>query len=153
MRRLTCSAHDRLVWDLALGRLSDAAAEDAEQVRATCPTCGAWWREELEGDGAAAVELEAGAAFARFSPPHRQVVPWWLAAAAILVLALAGGLLWHTGEPAAQAQPPCCVAEVVQGAFQAGPGLDGDLNRDGQVDAQDLALSLQGRGPKTPPRT
>ena len=153
MRRLTCSAHDRLVWDLARGRLSDAAAEAAEQVRTSCPTCAAWWREELESDAAAAVDLEVGAALARFSPPHRHVIPWWLAAAAVLVLAIAGGLLWHSAGPTTPTQPPCCVAEVVQGAFQADPGMVGDLNHDGQVDAQDLVLSLQGRGNKTPPRT
>jgi hypothetical protein len=142
MRRLACSAHDRMVWDLALGRLSDAAAEAAEQARATCPTCAAWWREELEGDAVAAVELAVGAELARFSPPRRHALPWWLAAAAVLVLALALGMLTR-GKPAATAQPPCCVAQVVQDAFQP----------NAQVDAQDLARMLQGKAAKASPRT
>ena len=97
--RPCCPDHHDLVLDLARGRLDDEAAARAETVRRTCPTCAAWWHEQLEGELAAAVDEVVAAALAGLELPARWPRRGWLAAAAALVMALGAGGLWLAQRP------------------------------------------------------
>jgi hypothetical protein len=102
----TCPDHGRLLRDLALGRLDDRDAAHAEQVLASCSACRAWWRDNLEGEPAAAVEREVAQVFATFQAPVRHRVSPWLAAAAALFIVIGGLLVIQTLGPIA---PPADV--------------------------------------------
>jgi hypothetical protein len=136
MRAPHCPDHDRLVLDLALGRLEDAPAAAAEQVRESCPICSAWWRTELEGPAAAALDPVVNASIAAFEPPARRRVLRWLPVAAAATLAVAAGLLWQQH----RAQPPVLThadpAEVTVENF------DGDRDGNGVVDVADLGFAV-----------
>ncbi len=147
MRPSSCPAHGRLVEQLALGLLDDAASARAEDALATCPHCSSWWGETFSGPAFAAVDDAVGVGLAAASvPPRHRLARWWLAAAAALILALAGTVTWNLSS--APAAPPCCIATVAQEAFQPVPTNGSDVNQDGQVDASDLALALTGRVPR-----
>ncbi|HSL18247.1 MAG TPA: hypothetical protein VLB51_10125 [Methylomirabilota bacterium] len=97
--RPSCPDHHDLALDLARGRLDGEAAARAEAVRRACPTCSAWWREQLEGEVAAAVDEAVAAALAGLELPVRRPRRGWLAAAAALVMALGAGGLWLAQRP------------------------------------------------------
>jgi hypothetical protein len=90
----SCPDHERLVLDLALGRLDDQEALRAEDVRDTCPVCRAWWQAAVEGEVAEVVDKAVAAVFSDLELPERRRSPRWLAAAAIVVMALGVGALW-----------------------------------------------------------
>lgn len=101
-----CPEHDRLVLDLALGRLDDGAAAEAEVVSETCPVCRAWWQEQFEGEVAAAVDGAVASVFENLDLPERRRSHGWLALAAAMIMALGAATLW-----------------LVQNPGTAGPGL------------------------------
>jgi hypothetical protein len=139
MRAPDCPDHAALVLGLARGRLDDPAAEEAEQARRTCPVCAAWWREHLEGPSARVVADTVAQTFSGFQAPRRRLRRAWLAAAAAVILALSGAILWRAGGPTA----PPDTSVMIERAFDEPASADGDLNHDGVVDASDLALALR----------
>ena len=95
-----CPHHGDLVRELALGRLDDVQAGQAEVFRAECEECTAWWDETFAGDAFAEVDFAVADAFSNFSAPVRRNYGW-LAAAAALVLAIGLGsttMLWRNGD-------------------------------------------------------
>ena len=89
-----CPDHGRLALDLALGRLDGVESTAAEIVSSSCPTCRAWWRENLEGEAADLVDRAVAGVFAELQLPGRQRGHRWLAAAAAAVMTLGVGTLW-----------------------------------------------------------
>lgn len=89
-----CPDHERLVLDLALGRLDDEAALEAENVSESCPVCRAWWQAQFEGEMAEVVDDAVAAAITNLELPVRRRSRGWLAAAAVAVMALGVGSLW-----------------------------------------------------------
>jgi len=75
-----CPDHGSLVLDLALGRLEDERAGEAERVRDSCPSCNAWWRDRLSGGAVAEVDQAVAKAFEAFRPSGRRRSRLWLAA-------------------------------------------------------------------------
>jgi hypothetical protein len=135
MKAPACPEHERLVLDLAQGRLDDAAAAEADAVRTGCPVCSAWWREELEGDLAATLDTAVEQAFDQFTPARRRI-PAWMPAAAAAVVAVGAGVLWYgSGDVAVDG-----TSTVVQESF------DGDLDGDGTVDPSDLGFAVYQAG-------
>jgi len=130
-----CPNHRRLVLDLALGRLDDRAAVEAEAVRATCPACAAWWRSELGGAAAAAVDQAVAAAFMAFQPPATSKVARWLPVAAAAALAAGAGLLWYQ-HGAVRPGSPTSAGPLVHESF------DGDRNGDGVVGLDDIGYKV-----------
>ena len=131
MRIPTCPEHGRLVLDLALGRLDDQAAAEAESVRTSCPECAAWWRAELEGELAHRFDHSIETAFESFSPARRRR-PAWMPVAAAAALAVGGGLLWYASGTIDEAH----LQTLSQESF------DGDLDSNGVVDPSDLGFTL-----------
>jgi len=97
-----CPKHDRLVLDLALGRLDDDAAADAEVVSETCPVCQAWWQVQFEGKDAAAVDGAVASVLENLDLPERRRGHGWLALAAAMVMALGATTLWLVQSPGTQ---------------------------------------------------
>lgn len=89
-----CPDHGRLVLDLALGRLDDAAAAEAESISESCPTCRAWWNEQFEGEAADVVDAAVAVALTDLRLPERRRSRGWIAAAAAIVMAFGVGTLW-----------------------------------------------------------
>lgn len=89
----SCPTHDRLLLDLALGRLDDRQADRAEAVRSTCPVCRQWWKRTFSSDAARSVEAAVSAALDSVELPRRHHAWRWLAAAAAVVIAAASLLL------------------------------------------------------------
>jgi len=89
-----CPDHGRLVLDLALGRLDDDAAAEAESVGESCPVCRAWWQEQLEGGAAQVVDEAVASTFSGLRLPARRRSHGWMAAAAAVVMALGVGTIW-----------------------------------------------------------
>ena len=113
----SCPDHGRLALDLALGQLDDRAAEQAEEVRGSCPTCRAWWSEHLEGEPAALVDDEIASVFASFETPRRRHVSPWLAAAAAVLVAFGALVLMQGLGPS---DPPASVAAGGEALFVDG---------------------------------
>lgn len=139
MRTPDCPTHGCLVLDLALGRLEDEAAAEAEDARASCPVCSAWWRTELEGEPAARLDPVLESTFAAFEPPARQRVARWLPAAAAATLAAGAGLLWYQSQNAA-VQP--IVSQTAPTAVTL-ENFDGDRDGDGIVGMEDLGFVVR----------
>ncbi len=95
-----CPDHGRLVLDLALGRLDDAGAAEAESVRDRCLVCHAWWRAELDGEVAAVVDGAVADALGRVELPRPSRRTGWMAAAATVVMTLGVASLWLAQRPA-----------------------------------------------------
>ncbi len=130
MRIPNCPDHGREVLDLALGRLDDRAAVEAESVRATCPVCSAWWQEELEGDVAHRLDHSIESAFESFLPA-RQRRSVWMPVAAAAALAVGSGLVWYgNGNPNDSHQT------IAQESF------DGDHDGNGLIDPSDFGFSI-----------
>ena len=89
-----CPDHGRLVLDLALGRLDDDAAAEAESISESCPVCRVWWQEQFEGGVAEVVDDAVAAAFTDLELPVRRRSHGWMAAAAAVVMALGVGAIW-----------------------------------------------------------
>ena len=89
-----CPDHGRLVLDLALGRLDDDAAAEAESISESCPVCRAWWQEQFEGGVAEVVDDAVSAALTDLELPVRRRSHGWMAAAAAVVMALGVGAIW-----------------------------------------------------------
>jgi hypothetical protein len=94
-----CPEHGRLVLDLALGRLDDASATEAESIRERCPVCRAWWRAELDGEAAEVVDRAVVEALGSLELPRRTRRFGWAAAAAAVVMALGVGAIWRAEQP------------------------------------------------------
>ena len=137
MRAPDCPDHGRLVLDLALGRLDDRSAVDAEAVRLSCPSCAAWWRSELEATAAVAVDEAVRSAFAAFQPPARSRVARWLPVAAALALAAGAGVLWYQ-HGAVQAPGSTTPAGPL-----AHESFDGDRDGDGVIGIEDLGFTVK----------
>jgi hypothetical protein len=89
-----CPEHGRLVRDLALGRLENDAALDAEVVRSTCGVCRRWWQEQFEGSTAEVVDDAVAAAFTELQLPSRRRSHGWWAIAAVAVMTAGVATLW-----------------------------------------------------------
>lgn len=121
----SCPDHGRLVLDLALGRLDDDLAVDAEHALETCPGCRSWWHEHLEGDAAEAVDGAVATAFAGLELPARRRGSW-LAAAAVIVMTVGVGALWLTPDRAAPDRVATRQAVTIQALdFETPDALDG----------------------------
>ena len=94
----SCPDHDRLVLDLALGRLDDEAAAEADAVIESCAVCGAWWRERFEGATADGVDEVVASTLGELRLPARRRSHRWLAAAAVAVMVFGASALWLTRE-------------------------------------------------------
>ena len=134
-----CPDHGSLVLDLALGRLEDERAGEAERVRDSCPSCRAWWQDRLSGGAVAEVDRAVEKAFEAFRPSNRRRSWLWVAAAAI-VLMVGAGLQWHGTQLPSTTVPSA--AELVELAFENGETATADLTGDGVVDASDLVAAL-----------
>jgi len=89
-----CPDHDRLVLDLALGRLDDEAAFAAEGVAGSCEVCRAWWQERFEGEAADTVDEVVAATFDDLRLPARRRGHGWMPVAAAVVLTVGASALW-----------------------------------------------------------
>ena len=89
-----CPNHGRLVLELALGRLDDDAAAEAESISESCPVCRAWWQEQFEGGAAEVVDDSVATAFTDLQLPARRRSHGWMAVAAAVVMALGVGTIW-----------------------------------------------------------
>ena len=94
MNSPNCPDHGRLVLDLALGRLDDVAAFEAETISESCPVCREWWREQFCGDVAAVVDEAVAVTFSDLQLPRRRRGYGWMAAAAAVVMTLGVGTIW-----------------------------------------------------------
>lgn len=103
MHAPNCPDHGRLVFDLALGRLDDEGAVEAEAVTEACSVCRGWWRSQLGGPTADLVDDAVKAAFDGLELPVRRRNRGWMAAAAALVMALGAATLWLARNPAPSA--------------------------------------------------
>ena len=139
MRSPDCPTHGRLVLDLALGRLEDEAAAEAEHARTSCAACSAWWRTELEGDSAARLDSVLESAFAAFVPPVRRPVSRWLPAAAAATLVAGAGLLWYQDRDKA-VQPAISQTSPTTVALE---NFDCDRDGDGTVGIEDLGFAVR----------
>jgi len=106
MRTPDCNDHQHLMLDLARGRLDDQDAARAEEIRRDCPLCRAWWEAAFRGPAHAAVDAEVAAALALFQAPRRRSMRalWAVAAAAVVVLAVAGTTMLGPGQPTTTAE-------------------------------------------------
>jgi len=123
-----CPDHGPLILELALGRLDDAEAVRAEQVRSHCDSCRQWWMENLQGEAAATVDAAVGEVFSSFDVPRRRRSQvWWVAAAAAVVV-LSVGLTWHLGPSGTAVDTPrAATAEVPTAADESISGFDFEL--------------------------
>lgn len=122
--------------ELALGRLGDAEAQEAEEIRQSCDICASWWTTHLEGPAVADLDKQVEEAFTSFQAPSRrrlsEKLPWAVAA----VLALAVGFVLQpggTGDPqtgTAGEREPLLVREQ----------FNTDRNNDGIVDLSDVSV-------------
>ena len=142
MYSFTCPDHGRLVVDLALGRLDNAASDRADDVSRQCPECSGWWRREI-GDSSAAVDVGVADAFAAFVPPVASRRPVWLRLAAVAVVVLACGLGWELRHASSGSQATSSESLIVVG--QVGPIPD--VNHDGRQDAADILAALRAEVP------
>lgn len=133
MRLPDCPDHERLVLDLAQGRLDDRASAEAESVRSTCPVCAGWWREELEGELAASLEATIETAIEGFRPSRRRL-PVWMPAAAAAALAVGAAAVWYSGEQVT-------LDDSNRGALVQ-ESFDSDVNGDGMIDTTDLGFTV-----------
>ena len=136
MRAPTCPDHGRLVLNLALGRLDDRSAAEAEAVRLSCPSCAGWWRSELEAAAAVAVDQAVGSVFAAFQPAARSRATRWLPVAAAAALAAGAALLWYQHgamQTSVATAPPGPLAQE---------SFEGDRDGNGVVGLEDLGLAV-----------
>lgn len=89
-----CPDHDRLALDLALGRLDDEAAAEAESIGGSCPVCREWWHRQFGGEAAETVDRAVSATFGGLQLPKRRRHHGWMAAAAAVAMAFGVGTLW-----------------------------------------------------------
>lgn len=94
MNSPNCPDHGRLVLDLAMGRLDDAASFEAESISESCPVCREWWQEQFGSDAAATVDEAVAATFSDLHLPARRRGYGWMAAAAAVVMTLGVGSIW-----------------------------------------------------------
>ena len=137
MRAPTCPDHGRLVLNLALGRLDDRSAAEAEAVRVSCPSCAGWWRSELEAATVVAVDQAVGSVFAAFQPPARSRVTRWLPVAAAAALAAGAGVLWYQHGAVQSPGSTTPAGPLAQESF------DGDRDGDGVVGIEDLGFTVK----------
>lgn len=103
MTNLNCPEHERLVLDLALGRLDDGDAARAEGVKDSCPVCREWWRSEFEGEAIDLVDAAVASVFDDVDLPRRRRGRGWMALAAAVVMSLGATALWMVQRPVAPA--------------------------------------------------
>jgi hypothetical protein len=132
-----CPNHGRLVHDLALGRLDERSAIEAESVRLSCPSCAGWWRSELEAVAAVAVDEAVGSVFAAFQAPARSRVARWLPVAAAAALAAGAGVLWYQHGAVQAPGSTTPTGPLAQESF------DGDRDGDGVIGIQDLGFTVK----------
>ena len=137
MRAPNCPDHEHLVLDLALGRLDDRSAAEAEAVRLSCPSCAGWWRSELEAATFVAVDLAVGSVFAAFQPPARSRVTRWLPVAAAAALAAGAGVLWYQHGAVQSPGSTTPAGPLAQESF------DGDRDGDGVIGIEDLGFTVK----------
>ena len=99
MRSPSCPEHDRLVLDLALGRLDDGPAAEAEAVRDTCPVCRTWWQTELGAEQTALIDDAVASVFDDLRLPNSRRGHGRMALAAAAVMALGAATLWLAQNP------------------------------------------------------
>lgn len=133
MRAPDCPTHHRLMLDLALGRLDDGSAAEAERARVECPSCSAWWRASFEGADAQRLDAVLADAFADFEPSSRRVGRW-LPVAAAAALAVTAGVVYEVAHQQAERTQPVRSAVVLE-------TFDGDRDGDGRVDMDDLGFA------------
>lgn len=109
-----CPTHDRLVLDLALGRLDDETADTAESVRRSCPVCSAWWSRQFDSADAERVDRAVASVFAGIELPRWRRRRGWMAVAAVMVMTLGAAALWTQRSPLGPVDPPP-VSEHVAG--------------------------------------
>jgi len=136
-----CKDHGTMMLELALGRLDDRPAADAETLLTSCPVCGEWWNHNLVGESASAVDAAVATAFASFETPRSRRAPVWLAAAAAIVVMVGATTVWRMLQPI-PAVDGASTIEIVQRILEGTPSAGHDLNGDGAVDASDLVTSL-----------
>lgn len=117
-----CPEHARLVLDLALGRLDDGSAAEAEVARETCPVCRTWWQAELCGEQTALVDDAVASVFDDLELPDRRRGHGRLALAAAAVMAVGAATLWLVQSPATQS--PRTVEPVVVERMAAIASMD-----------------------------
>lgn len=139
-----CPNHGRLVLDLALGRLDDRSAIEAEAVRLSCPSCAAWWQSELEAAGAVAVDEAVGSVFAAFQAPARSRVARWLPVAAAAALAAGAGVLWYQQGDVQSPGSATPAGPLAQESF------DGDRDGDGVIGIEDLGFTVEAQDAREP---
>ena len=94
-----CPDHGRTVLDLALGRLDDEAALQAEGLLDTCPVCRDWWQEQFGGEDVATVDAAVAEIFNGLELPTRRRSHGWMAVAAVAVMTLGVAGLWLARAP------------------------------------------------------
>jgi hypothetical protein len=99
MNSPNCPEHSRLVLDLALGRLDDDAAAQAEAISESCPVCRAWWQAQFTGEEMAIVDEAVASVFDGLDLPERRRGHGWMALAAAMVMALGATALWLAQSP------------------------------------------------------
>lgn len=99
MNSPNCPEHDRLVLDLALGRLDDDNAVLAEEALASCPVCRDWWRTQFEGEDSTLVDEAVASVFDDLQLPVRRRRHGWMAVAAAAVMTIGVGALWMAHNP------------------------------------------------------
>ena len=117
-----CPEHARLVLDLALGRLDDGSAAEAEVARENCPVCRTWWRTEFGGGQTALVDDAVASVFDDLELPDRRRGHGRLALAAAAVMALGAATLWLVQSPVTQS--PHTVEPVVVERMAAIASMD-----------------------------
>ena len=133
MRAPDCPTHGRLVLDLALGRLDDGPAAEAERVLRDCPACAAWWHATFEGADAERLDEVLTATFAAFEPSSRRVARW-LPVAAAAALAVTAGVVYEVVQHQTERVQPSQSAVVLE-------TFDGDRDGNGRVDMNDLGFA------------
>jgi hypothetical protein len=106
MHAPSCPDHGRLVLDLALGRLDDETALEAELAAGSCPHCRSWWGDLFGGGELAVVDDAVAAALADLRLPGRRRGRGWMALAAVVVMALGVTTLWLARRSAVEPAVP-----------------------------------------------
>jgi hypothetical protein len=94
-----CPDHGRLVADLALGRLDDADALRAEELRESCADCRRWWQQQFSGEAHDRVDDVVASALAGLRLPARRRGHGWMALAAAVIMAFGATSLWLIQRP------------------------------------------------------
>jgi hypothetical protein len=122
MMNPNCPEHERLVLDLALGRLDDDDAARAEDVKDSCPVCREWWSTQFEGEAIDLVDDAIASVFEDVDLPRRRRSHGWMALAAAVVMSLGATALWMVQRPVAPA--PNAIEPVIVERIAAIQSMD-----------------------------